>query len=69
MTLYQHYKGGTYELIGEAMHSETQEPLVVYKQLYETTDYPKGTLWARPKKMFYEDVNVNGETTPRFRKL
>ena len=31
---YRHYKGTLYEVIGEATHSETEEPLVVYRCLY-----------------------------------
>lgn len=69
MTTYQHYKGGTYKLICEAIHSETQETLIIYEQLYQTDKYPKGTRWARPKKMFYEEVQMNGERQPRFRKI
>ena len=63
---YQHYKGGEYEVIGVARHSETGEELVVYRQLYQS-DYPKDTLWARPKEMFLEEVEIEGEKVPRFR--
>lgn len=46
---YRHYKTGTiYSLVCEAKHSETGEPLVVYRH---GKDY-----WARPKAMFYEEV-------------
>ena len=31
---YRHFKGNHYELIGIASHSETLEPLVVYRALY-----------------------------------
>ena len=31
---YRHYKGNDYEVIGEAQHSETEEPFVVYRALY-----------------------------------
>lgn len=30
---YRHYKGGEYEVVGVAHHSETLEELVVYKAL------------------------------------
>ena len=40
--LYRHYKGGEYEVLGVARHSETQEPLVVYRPLYNTTGW-----WVR----------------------
>ena len=31
---YRHFKGGEYEVLGVASHSETQEPMVVYRALY-----------------------------------
>ena len=31
---YRHYKGGEYEVIGVARHSETLEPMVIYRALY-----------------------------------
>ena len=69
MTIYEHYKGGTYKLIGEAVHSETLEPLIIYEQLYKTKDYPKGTLWVRPKLHFEGMVLIDGEEAPRFKKI
>jgi hypothetical protein len=61
---YEHYKGNRYEVLGVALHSESLEPLVVYKPLYET----KAPLWVRPYAMFVEDVDVDGMIMPRFRK-
>ena len=58
---YKHYKGGEYEVIGRALHSETQEKLVVYKALYG--DYG---LWVRPLEMFLEIVEADGEKISRF---
>jgi len=58
---YKHYKGKYYEVIGEARHSETGEEVVVYKCLYG--DF---SLWVRPKKMFLEDVEIEGKKVPRF---
>jgi hypothetical protein len=58
---YRHYKGREYVVIGTARHSETQEQLVVYRP-----DYGERNLWVRPKAMFLENVDVNGETVPRF---
>jgi hypothetical protein len=58
---YRHYKGGAYEVIGVARHSETHEPLVVYRPLYNATGW-----WVRPHAMFFEDVLVDGVTRPRF---
>ena len=58
---YRHFKGGEYEVVGIAKHSETQETLVVYRPLYNDSG-----LWVRPVAMFLETVVHNGETVPRF---
>lgn len=59
--IYRHYKGGMYEVVGSARHSETEEPLVVYRALYG--EYG---LWVRPLAMFNETVEKDGQTRPRF---
>lgn len=64
--IYEHYKGKRYEVVGTAVHSETLEPMVIYKALYKG-DFPEGTLWVRPMAMFKENVMVNGSLVPRFR--
>ena len=61
---YRHYKGRDYEVIGVALHSETEEPHVLYRPLYG-----EGRLWIRPLAMFVESVNVDGVVQPRFRLL
>jgi len=61
---YRHYKGNEYEVIGEGLHTETEEKLVIYKSLH--TPY---TIWVRPFDMFFEPVIVDGQTIPRFAKL
>lgn len=61
---YRHYKGGEYEVIGVARHSETLEALVIYKPLYNATG-----LWVRPHAMFFAELEVDGRMQPRFRKL
>ena len=63
---YQHYKGQMYEVIAVAHHSETMEELVVYKALYETR-FGRDSWWVRPKKMFMEQVAVDGKDVPRFK--
>jgi len=63
---YQHYKGGLYEVIGIAKHSETLEELVVYQALYPNK---LSRLWVRPRKMFEEFVVFKGQSVPRFRYL
>ncbi|HAH46788.1 MAG TPA: DUF1653 domain-containing protein, partial [Planctomycetaceae bacterium] len=59
--LYRHYKGNNYTVIGVARHSETDEELVVYRP-----EYGERRLWVRPKAMFLESVEVDGEPVPRF---
>lgn len=66
--IYEHYKGKRYEVVGVARHSETLELLVVYKALY-AGEFPAGSLWVRPLKMFKENVTVNGKLVPRFKYL
>ena len=61
---YRHYKGKEYTALGVALHSETQEELVVYGQ-----EYGDHGLWVRPKQMFLETVEVDGQAVPRFRYL
>ena len=58
---YTHFKGGHYELIGTATHSETLEEMVLYRSL--STD---GSLWVRPRTMWDEVVTHNGQQVKRF---
>ena len=64
---YRHFKGGEYELLYIARHSETDEPMVVYKALYECGETPLGErIWVRPLSMWTETVTRQGQTFPRF---
>ena len=58
---YRHFKGMEYEVIGVAKHSETLEPMVVYRALYG-----EGELWVRPAEMWLETVTRDGKAYPRF---
>ncbi|MEO7431066.1 MAG: DUF1653 domain-containing protein [Dokdonella sp.] len=58
---YRHYKGGDYEVIGVARHSESLEPVVLYRPLYNDSG-----LWIRPWAMFFEQVDHAGRLQPRF---
>lgn len=58
---YRHYKGGEYEVMGVARHSETLEPLVMYRPLYNDTGW-----WLRPFAMFVEEIEIDGKRQPRF---
>ena len=44
---YRHFKGNEYEVLGMATHSETFEPMVIYRALYGTHN-----LWVRPASMW-----------------
>ena len=59
--LYRHYKGNAYEVVAVARHSETLEPVVVYRALYGERG-----LWVRPHAMFCEHVLVDGRPVRRF---
>jgi hypothetical protein len=61
---YRHFKGGEYEVLAVAKHSETHEPLVVYRPLYGDHGW-----WARPLAMFAETVEHEGRRVARFSKL
>ena len=64
---YRHFKGGEYELLYIARHSETDEPMVVYKALYECGETPLNEgIWVRPVSMWTETVTRDGKTFPRF---
>lgn len=58
---YFHFKGGAYQVLGLAHHSETGELMVVYRALYA-----EGGLWVRPAAMWSEIVDRDGYHGPRF---
>ena len=58
---YRHYKGGEYEVIGVVRHSETLEPLVLYRPLYNDSGQ-----WVRPYEMFFGEVEIDGMRQERF---
>ena len=59
--VYRHFKGNRYELLYVARHSETLEPMVVYRALYGD-----GGMWVRPAAMWFEHVEKDGYCGPRF---
>ena len=61
---YKHYKGNDYEVIGIAKHSETGEPMVVYRSLYGD-----GVLWTRPVGMWNDEVQKDGKIVRRFERI
>ena len=58
---YRHFKGNEYEVLYVAKHSETLEPMVVYKALYGECG-----IWVRPASMWNETVERDGKTYKRF---
>lgn len=60
---YRHFKGNEYEVIDIARHSETEEPMVVYRTLYG-----EGGIWVRPASMWNETIIRDGKTCKRFEK-
>lgn len=61
--LYRHYKGLMYEVVATVRHSESLEPMTLYRALYGD----KG-LWVRPAAMFNEEVVIDGVRQARFAK-
>jgi hypothetical protein len=62
--LYRHHKGNVYELIGVVRHSETLEPMVLYRPTQGD-----GSLWVRPHGHFFSQVQVDGRWQPRFERV
>jgi hypothetical protein len=58
---YRHYKGNLYQVLDTARHSETLEPMTLYRALYGERG-----LWVRPAAMFEEAVLVAGKLQQRF---
>lgn len=62
--LYRHYKGGLYEVIDTVRHSESLEPMTLYRALYGQRG-----LWVRPAAMFLERVTIDGVEQARFQSV
>lgn len=61
---YRHFKGGEYEVLCTATHTETLEEEVVYRALYG-----EGRMWVRPLSMWLEEVEYNGKMVKRFERI
>ncbi len=65
---YRHYKGKLYDVVGTVRHSETLEPMTLYRALYG-----QHGLWVRPAAMFNAAVDVDRPTgiirQPRFARI
>jgi hypothetical protein len=63
--VYKHFKGDEMLVSGVALHSETQEEMVVYSHITgERAGEPY--FWVRPVKMFLETVDKPEYKGPRF---
>ena len=58
---YRHIKGKEVGVLYVATHSETMEPMVVYRALYGERG-----VWVRPASMWNETVTREGVTVRRF---
>jgi hypothetical protein len=58
---YRHYKGGEYEVLGVVRHSESLQPMVLYRPLYKQSG-----MWVRPFAMFLETIEFEGKCQARF---
>lgn len=56
---YKHYKGGIYELVCEATLESDLTLMIVYRAA-------DGTIWTRPKDVFFQWLDVDGIMTQRF---
>ena len=54
--IYRHCNGNLYIVEDICYHSETLEKMVCYRALYDDNK-----LWCRPYKMFFDEVNKNGQ--------
>ena len=61
---YRHFKGNEYEVLYIAKHSETLEPMVVYRALYGERG-----IWVRPASMWNEIVERDGQASTRFTRI
>ena len=56
---FRHYKGGRYDLVCEAKMESDHTPIIVYRAA-------DGSIWCRPKSVFFEKINVDGKLMQRF---
>ena len=61
--LYRHFKGGMYQVLYLAQHSEDEQLLVIYRSLGD------GKTWARPVCKWVELADAGGRLVPRFERV
>ncbi len=62
--IWEHYKGGRYEVVLNALLENDERPAVVYRALYSND---KSEYWIRTEQDFLAEVEVNGQSMPRFK--
>jgi hypothetical protein len=61
--IVRHFKGKLYKIVCVAVHTETKEELIIYKNMEGSETY------ARPKFMFWEFLEIDGKAIRRFERL
>ena len=61
--IWQHYKGGKYQIVAMCNHTTTDEVLVVYRSL------SFGGFHARPYSEWHDEIDFGSYVTNRFKKL
>jgi len=64
--IYKHYKGGTVQVLYNALDEPTLEPVVVYEALYECRTAGFGSIWVRTQENFNGWTLQNGRMVKRF---
>lgn len=59
---FRHYKGGIYQLVGEATQESDLSPVIVYLS-------HDGSMWTRPKSVFFEMLTIDGKQVQRFTQI
>lgn len=65
-TVYKHFKGKYYFVLGLSKNSENLEDYVVYKALYHDDKFGDEALWVRPLSSFLEKFEIDGKIVSRF---
>lgn len=56
--IYRHYKGKLIKVICKGLDVETKEEMIAIEELEESQGYPKGQIWFRNSKDFFDEVNT-----------
>jgi hypothetical protein len=59
MQQFRHYKGGLYDLVCIATLESDLSEMIVYRA-------PDGSIWTRPRDVFFQMIEVDGKSVQRF---